>query len=114
MRFAGCVIVSDNMSWAGVAAGPDTPLMEQWQAFAANQRRTGGSPKLVCIDVQPNGSTQAAEGGDVLNVGGFSDAVFDVVAGWLADGRSFVAEERFRRAVPNYDNRWWMDRAPDR
>ena len=30
------------------------------------------------------------------------------------DGRSVVAEERFRSAVLNYDNRWWMDRAPDR
>ena len=37
----------------------------------------------VLIDVQPYGTTQDAGGGgrsDVLNVGGFSDAVFDVLA----------------------------------
>jgi 60 kDa SS-A/Ro ribonucleoprotein len=51
------------------------------------------SPKLVCIDIQPYGSTQAPERADILNIGGFSDAVFNVVAYYLPDhaGR-FVAE----------------------
>ena len=50
-------------------------------------------PKLVCIDLQPYATTLAPERSDILNVGGFSDAVFSVVAGFLADddGR-FVAE----------------------
>ncbi|MGL4550998.1 MAG: vWA domain-containing protein, partial [Gemmataceae bacterium] len=86
-RFAACVVVSDNMSWAGVASS-GTPMMEQWRTFRA---RSAGA-KLVCIDVQPNASTQAPDGDDVLNVGGFSDAVFDVVASWLGGGASFVAE----------------------
>ena len=34
----------------------------------------------MCIDLQANGTTQAAERADVLNVGGFSDEVFGVVA----------------------------------
>ncbi len=34
----------------------------------------------MCIDLQPLGTTQAAERADVLNVGGFSDEVFEVVA----------------------------------
>ena len=33
-------------------------------------------PKLICIDLQPNTTTQAPERSDILNVGGFSDAVF--------------------------------------
>jgi hypothetical protein len=39
------------------------------------------------------GSTQAPERDDILNIGGFSDAVFNVVASYLGDdaGR-FVAE----------------------
>jgi 60 kDa SS-A/Ro ribonucleoprotein len=51
------------------------------------------SPKLVCIDVQPYGSPQARERADILNIGGLSDAVFNVVASYLGDdaGR-FVAE----------------------
>jgi 60 kDa SS-A/Ro ribonucleoprotein len=42
--------------------------------------------RLVCIDIQPYGTTQAMERDDILNVGGFSDAVFDVVASF-AEGR---------------------------
>jgi 60 kDa SS-A/Ro ribonucleoprotein len=62
-----------------------------------NQVRLHGSefagPKLVCIDVQPYGTTQAPERSDVLNVGGVSNAVFTVVASFLGDGPArFVAE----------------------
>ena len=68
--------------------------MTEWQAFVKNQVRLQGGdyvgPKLVCINLQPYGSTQAPERSDILNVGGFSDAV---VASFLGDGPSrFVAE----------------------
>ena len=56
----------------------------------------GTSPpnsKLVGIDLQPYATTQAPERSDILNVGGFSDAVFSVVASFLADDNGrFVAE----------------------
>ena len=47
----------------------------------------------MCIDIQAYGSTQAPERADILNIGGFSDAVFNAVASYLSDdaGR-FVAE----------------------
>jgi 60 kDa SS-A/Ro ribonucleoprotein len=99
-RFAGCVLVSDNESWVyrnrALAYGGNgaTGVLTEWQTFVANQRRLGvSSPKLVCIDIQPYGSTQAPERDDILNIGGFSDAVFQVVASYLGDdaGR-FVAE----------------------
>ena len=38
----------------------------------------------MCLDVQPYGSTQAAEREDILNVGGFSDTVFEIVAAFAA------------------------------
>ena len=68
--------------------------MAEWQTFVKTRQRLGvKSPKLVCIDIQPYGSTQAPERADILNIGGFSDAVFNVVASYLSDdaGR-FVAE----------------------
>ena len=75
-----------------------TAVMTEWQTFVRNQVRLHGKayfagPKLVCIDLQPYTTTQAPERSDILNVGGFSDAVFSVVAAFLADdsGR-FVAE----------------------
>ena len=51
------------------------------------------TPKLVCIDIQPYGSTQAPERPDILNIGGFSDAVFSVVSSFLSgDANRFVSE----------------------
>ncbi|TVS21163.1 MAG: TROVE domain-containing protein [Planctomycetaceae bacterium] len=93
-RFAGCVLVSDNESWVGAGRYGSTGVMTEWQKLVANQQRLGvSSPKLVCIDIQPYGSTQAPERDDILNIGGFSDAVFQVVASYLADDAArFVAE----------------------
>ncbi len=99
-RFAACVLVSDNASWqyAGYAfatgAHGATGVMTEWQAFVANQRRLGvAHPKLVCIDIQSYGSTQAPESTDILNIGGFSDAVFQVVSSFIGDADNrFVAE----------------------
>ena len=48
---------------------------------------------MVCIDLQAYTTTQAPEREDILNVGGFSDAVFSVVASFLSgDAGRFVAE----------------------
>jgi 60 kDa SS-A/Ro ribonucleoprotein len=98
--FIGCVLVSDNESWvyAGRAFAHGqhgaTGVMAEWQKFVANQRRLGnGGPKLVCIELQAYATTQAPERDDILNIGGFSDAVFGVVASFLSgDAGRFVAE----------------------
>jgi 60 kDa SS-A/Ro ribonucleoprotein len=93
-RFAGCVLVSDNQSWVGDGRCGSTAVMTQWQQFAVNQRRLGRTdPRLICIDIQPYGSTQAPDRDDILNIGGFSDAVFDVVGCFLSEGVSgFVTQ----------------------
>ena len=83
-------------SWIGAGRHGSTATMTAWQDFVKNQVRLQGgdaSPKLVCIDLQPYTTTQAPDRSDILNVGGFSDAVFSVVASFLSDdaGR-FVAE----------------------
>ena len=90
-------VLIENESWVGAGRYGSTGVMTQWQAFVKNQLRLGGHeiapPKLVCIDIQPYGSTQAPERSDILNVGGFSDAVFNVVASYLSgDAGRFVAE----------------------
>ncbi|RMF42207.1 MAG: TROVE domain-containing protein [Planctomycetota bacterium] len=99
-QFAGAVLVSDNQSWVyqnqAFAYGRQgaTGVLSEWQTFVANQQWMGtDAPKLVCIDIQPYGSTQAPERDDILNIGGFSDAVFHVVASYLNDDAArFVAE----------------------
>jgi 60 kDa SS-A/Ro ribonucleoprotein len=35
---------------------------------------------LPCVDIQPYGTTQAKERDDILNIGGFSDQVFEIIA----------------------------------
>ena len=35
---------------------------------------------MVCLDIQPNASSQAIERNDIINIGGFSDQVFEVVS----------------------------------
>jgi 60 kDa SS-A/Ro ribonucleoprotein len=95
--FAGCVLVSDTESWVGEGRHGSTAVMIEWQRFVKNQARLHGAdwagPKLVCIDVQAYTTTQAPDRADILNVGGFSDAVFSVVASFLADDANrFVSE----------------------
>jgi 60 kDa SS-A/Ro ribonucleoprotein len=96
-RFAGCVLVSDCESWIGAGRYNSTAVMTKWREFVSNQVRLQGGayagPKLVCIDLQPYTTTQAPDRSDILNVGGFSDTVFEVAASFLAGepGR-FVAE----------------------
>ncbi|HEX8339793.1 MAG TPA: hypothetical protein VF624_02685 [Tepidisphaeraceae bacterium] len=80
------IYVSDNESWIdspthGRFGGSATATMREWAAFKARNP----AAKLVCIDIQPTGSTQASERSDVLNIGGFNDRVFDVIAKF-ADG----------------------------
>ena len=96
-RFAGAILVSDNESWVGTGRYGSTGVITEWQAFVKNQMRLGGhdiaAPKLVCVDIQPYETTQAPERGDILNIGGFSDAVFNVVAAFMNDDtQRFVAE----------------------
>ncbi|HEY6394645.1 MAG TPA: hypothetical protein VIX12_04450 [Candidatus Binataceae bacterium] len=72
------IYVSDNQSWvdAANAQARGTATMVEWNRFK------GRNPdaRLVCIDIQPYGTTQAAEQDDILNVGGFSDQVFEAIA----------------------------------
>ena len=35
---------------------------------------------MTCIDIQPYSTTQAKERSDIINVGGFSDQVFNLIA----------------------------------
>ncbi len=70
------ILVSDNESWVDGKRSGATETMKQW----ARIRQRNPAAKLVCIDIQPYAGSQAQERADILNVGGFSDAVFDVVA----------------------------------
>ncbi|GAA6159922.1 TROVE domain-containing protein [Ruegeria sp. HU-ET01832] len=78
------VFVSDNQSWVDARAGGQaTPMLKEWEVI----KRRNPKAKLVCIDIAPYGTTQAQTRADVLNIGGFSDAVYGQIAAF-ASGQS--------------------------
>jgi 60 kDa SS-A/Ro ribonucleoprotein len=78
------IFVSDNESWVEHSLdggrGRGTALLAEWSEF----RRRNPKARLVCLDVQPNQTTQAAERADILNIGGFSDQVFETISAFAS------------------------------
>ncbi|HEY6333019.1 MAG TPA: hypothetical protein VI756_27090, partial [Blastocatellia bacterium] len=74
------IFVSDNQSWVDAGRGLGTQTMAEWNAF----KRRNPSARMACIDIQPYGTTQAKEREDILNVGGFSDHVFELITEFAA------------------------------
>lgn len=79
------VYVSDNESWIDSSntwrSGTET--MVQWAKFKVRNVKA----KMVCIDLTPSTTSQAVERDDIINVGGFSDQVFDFIAA-MASGEA--------------------------
>ena len=74
------VFISDNQSWMDAKSAERTGLMTEWTKLKARNPHA----KLVCSHIQPCGTAQAIEREDILNVGGFSDAVFETIAAFAA------------------------------
>jgi len=71
------IYVSDNQSWIDTDSnnGNGTETMQEWTKF----KKRNPDAKMICIDIQAYDSTQAQDRKDILNIGGFSDSVFDVI-----------------------------------
>jgi 60 kDa SS-A/Ro ribonucleoprotein len=72
------VYISDNESWIksdGFFGHNSTSMQLEWVNFKKNNPKA----KMVCLDIQPYDSTQVIETPDVMNIGGFSDTVFNLV-----------------------------------
>jgi 60 kDa SS-A/Ro ribonucleoprotein len=87
------IYVSDNESWVDALGQSgyvkSTAMMDEWTKLRARNPKA----KLVCIDITPNVHKQSIDRADILNVGGFSDAVFDVVAEFVkGDGAAHWAD----------------------
>ena len=79
------IYVSDNESWVdaphyGRFGGSRTETMKQWALF----KQRNPQARLVCMDIQPYATSQAVEREDIVNIGGFSDQVFEVIAEFAA------------------------------
>ena len=78
------ILVSDNESWVehrlDGGRGRGTALLAEWSEFRSRNPKA----RLVCLDIQPNQTTQAAERADILNIGGFSDQVFETISAFAS------------------------------
>lgn len=82
------IYISDYESWKdnsgysfyGGRHEQNTALSQEW-SMAKNR---SPEAKMVCIDITPYEGTQAADRNDTLNVGGFSDTVFDVMSNFIS------------------------------
>jgi len=90
------IVVSDNQSWADFALRPTgrttrgTAMAEEWERLRVKNPKA----RLVLVDLQPNQTTQVVDRQDVLNVGGFSDAVFELCSTFAKgelEGEHFVS-----------------------
>jgi 60 kDa SS-A/Ro ribonucleoprotein len=81
------IYISDNESWIdsgrhyyGEEQG--VRMQYEWERF----RQRNKAAKLVCIDLTPEPTSQVQERPNVLQIGGFSDTVFDIVQSFLKYG----------------------------
>jgi 60 kDa SS-A/Ro ribonucleoprotein len=85
-------VLSDYESWVDSSyARKGTGLMNEWVRFTQRNRKA----KLVCIDLQPRSDVQVVERSNILQVAGFSDAVFNVIHEFARGGNDknfWVAE----------------------
>lgn len=70
------IVVSDNESWLETNIGMGTRTMYEWNRL----RERCPNARLVAIDLQPYATSQTTASDGVLHVGGFSDAVFELLA----------------------------------
>jgi len=83
------IYVSDNESWmdSNKAASyynrsSGTQTMDEWKKY----KQRNPKAKLVCIDITPGGTSQTQPDKDILNIGGFSDNVFEVISKFVESG----------------------------
>jgi 60 kDa SS-A/Ro ribonucleoprotein len=54
-------------------------MMEEWGKY----KKRNKAAKLICIDLTPRNNSQVSENKDILQIGGWSDQCFDIVAKFI-------------------------------
>ena len=87
------IFLSDNQSWVDISTSSNaTEYQKKWKKILSKNP----SCKLVCIDIAPYTTSQCKDRSNILKVGGFSDAVFDVVKEFLENS---VEKDRWKTII---------------
>lgn len=85
------IYISDNESWFNLSGyyfnseeNWKPQVVKAWKDFKIINPKA----KMVCIDLQPNTTVQVRSYSDVLNIGGFSDVVYDVITDFINNNSS--------------------------
>ena len=73
-----------GFGWPSTTIIQGTPMLQQWHIFKSRSPKA----KLICIDLTPRTNAQVAEHQDILQVGGFNDQVFNVIASFIEGGNN--------------------------
>jgi 60 kDa SS-A/Ro ribonucleoprotein len=90
------IYISDNQSWmdSGAWGGKSDYGIGLRGTLGINLfgsiKKKNPNAKMICIDIQPYGSTQFKERKDILNIGGFNDSVFNVIDSFVSVGENWV------------------------
>jgi 60 kDa SS-A/Ro ribonucleoprotein len=77
------IFLSDYESWVDSNGyNKPTQTLAEWAAF----QKRNPKAKMICIDLAPRGNAQVQEHPNILQVGGFSDQVFNVISSFVEAG----------------------------
>lgn len=74
------ILLSDMESWVDVRSYHSTGVVQAWNEY----KKRVPDAQLVCVNLAASTTTQITDRSDVLNVAGFSDTFFTVVADFVA------------------------------
>ena len=78
------IYISDYESWADKGYGLSTTgMMSEWNKYKNNNPNA----KLICMDLTPRTNSQVKEYKDILQIGGWSDQGFNVIADFIEHGQ---------------------------
>lgn len=78
------IYISDNESWADVNSYNSTATLQEWDIF----KQRNAKAKLINIDIQPYKTAQVPDRDDILNIGGFSDNIFNLINKFVEMGNN--------------------------
>ncbi|MFY7777951.1 MAG: vWA domain-containing protein [Elstera sp.] len=78
------ILLSDNQSWADAPQPERTALLAAWDEVKARNP----TARMICIDLQALGTSQAPERADILNLGGYTDGIFPAIQRFVGGGPS--------------------------